>query len=238
MSYERKIWKDYPSEETEINAESLNRMEKGIEEAINGVDELKKSHQVTEIANILYPVGSIYITTNGNFSPADVFGGVWKRWGQGRTLFGVNSADSEIDESEKTGGSKQITLTNENLPKHKHSYTPDGSIAGTVVKGSIGSTDISHTHKYSYYTNDVIGYVSPKKAKYGETTVTAMHDISETKQSRQTESGNKRHSHSFTATQHNHTFTGKKGNTDETGDAKAIDSMPPYITCFFWKRVE
>lgn len=64
-------------------------------------------HLITKLLDAVYPVGSIYITTDDT-SPASFLGGEWERYAQGRTLVGV--ADNET--SEKTGGSE----------RHQHNY--------------------------------------------------------------------------------------------------------------------
>lgn len=59
-----------------------------------------------------YPVGSIYISIN-NVNPSTLFGGTWVSFASGRTLMGVDTAQSEFNSVQKTGGSK-------NLQAHTH----------------------------------------------------------------------------------------------------------------------
>src|SRR5699024_6728084 len=44
---------------------------------------------VKEIMNEIYPVGSIYTSTSET-NPSEKFGGVWKRFGEGKTLIGID----------------------------------------------------------------------------------------------------------------------------------------------------
>ena len=92
---------------------------------------------VKEIMNEIYPVGSIYTSTE-SANPSEKFGGVWERYGEGRTLVGVDEDDSSFNVSSKTGGSKSInlahshtvnshthttkdhTLTIDEIPSHSH----------------------------------------------------------------------------------------------------------------------
>lgn len=55
-------------------------------------------------ADIIYPVGSIYMNVN-NTNPSLLFGGTWEQI-QGKFLVGVDSSDTDFNASEKTGGTK------------------------------------------------------------------------------------------------------------------------------------
>lgn len=57
------------------------------------------------ILDLVYPIGSIYISTSG-INPGGVTGGTWVAWGNGRVLVGVNTSDSDFNTAEKTGGNK------------------------------------------------------------------------------------------------------------------------------------
>ena len=56
-----------------------------------------------------HPVGAIYITTT-NTNPATFLGGTWVRFGQGRTLVGLDEHQGEFNTAEKQGGSKDLPL--------------------------------------------------------------------------------------------------------------------------------
>ena len=45
-----------------------------------------------EIVNLIYPVGSIYISTSST-NPGSLFGGTWQAYGQGRTLIGAGTGN-------------------------------------------------------------------------------------------------------------------------------------------------
>lgn len=55
-------------------------------------------------ADIIYPVGSIYMNVN-NTNPSLLFGGTWEQI-KGKFLVGVDSSDTDFNTSEKTGGTK------------------------------------------------------------------------------------------------------------------------------------
>ena len=50
-----------------------------------------------------------------------------------------------------TGGSKTVTLREDNMPSHSHSFTPSGSISGGEysMAGGLGSTDYAGGHYHS-----------------------------------------------------------------------------------------
>lgn len=84
-----------------------------------------------DIANALYPVGSIYMSVNDT-NPSTFFGGTWEAWGAGKVPVGVDTNDTNFATVEKTGGEKQHTLTIAEMPAHNHTIpcTPtanDGS---------------------------------------------------------------------------------------------------------------
>lgn len=85
--------------------------------------------------NIIYPypyfpVGSVFITVN-NTNPSTYFGGTWVSFGQGRTLVGVNTSDTDFNTPSKTGGAKTVTLTEQQLPKLSGMVSAHGSAEGS-----------------------------------------------------------------------------------------------------------
>lgn len=64
-----------------------------------------------QVLQLIYPVGSVYQTTDQNFDPAVVWGGAWERI-KGRVLVGVDDGDPDFSKAGKTGGKKA----------HNHQY--------------------------------------------------------------------------------------------------------------------
>lgn len=62
----------------------------------------------------VYPVGSVYMTSDDNFNPAEVFGGTWHHVTEDVYLKAVMSGGGS------TGGSKDHVITASNLPPHVH----------------------------------------------------------------------------------------------------------------------
>lgn len=92
------------------------------------------------LLNIVFPVGSVYITAT-NTNPSTFLGGTWTSFGAGQTLVGVNTSDSDFNTVLKTGGAKTVTLTMEQIPSHgNHLYTADWIGNGATV-GKYINTD-------------------------------------------------------------------------------------------------
>ena len=73
------------------------------------------------IINTIFPVGSIFISV-ANTNPSTYLGGTWTAWGSGKVPVGVDTAQTEFNSVEKTGGEKTHTLTTTEIPSHHHSY--------------------------------------------------------------------------------------------------------------------
>ena len=121
------------------------------------------------LLNLVYPVGSIYWSSN-NINPATLFGGTWA---QIKDRFILAAGDSYSNGA--TGGAATVTLTVSNMPSHSHSFTPSGTVGshthsftpnGTVSShshsftpsGTVGShthTGPSHTHSFSGNTGEM-----------------------------------------------------------------------------------
>lgn len=70
--------------------------------------------------NLVYPVGSIYMSVNP-INPSELFPlTAWAEWGKGRVPVGVDTSQTEFNKAEKTGGSKAVTLTVDQIPSHTH----------------------------------------------------------------------------------------------------------------------
>lgn len=83
--------------------------------------EVKPSFDKTEILNMIYPVGSVYMSTS-SANPSTFIGGTWQRYAQGRTIVGVSESESEFSYVGKTGGEKSHRLTNQEIPSHSHGF--------------------------------------------------------------------------------------------------------------------
>ena len=76
---------------------------------------------LASIFGLLYPVGSIYISTLST-NPGTLLGvGTWGVFGAGKTLVSLDSGDTDFDTVEETRGAKTHTLVEAEMPAHTHS---------------------------------------------------------------------------------------------------------------------
>lgn len=75
-------------------------------------DNLQFTMVKTKLLNLIYPVGSIYMSTT-NTNPGSTLGGTWVAWGSGKVPVGIDLTDTDFDTIGKTGGSKYTE-------KHSH----------------------------------------------------------------------------------------------------------------------
>ena len=158
------------------------------------------------ITDLIYPVGSIYMSVNST-SPATLFGGTWVRWGNGRVPVSVNESETEFNTVEKVGGEKIHAMTTAEMPSHTHS-----------VKSQTATTSTNGKHTHSGYSNqDIASGTSSKNriVKGGDNTISGF----------LLENGD-----------HNHTVTIPASTTGSNGNGVGHNNLQPYITCYMWKR--
>jgi len=96
----------------------------------------------TNIADQVYPIGSIFTTVTAYADSAAVVaaigGTTWVAFAAGKMLIGLDSTDTDFDTIEETGGTKTHTLTTAEMPAHTHSY--DAHL-GTGSSGPVSLDD-------------------------------------------------------------------------------------------------
>lgn len=114
--------------------------------------------------NLIYPVGSIYMSTN-NTNPSTLFGGTWERL-EDKFLLGAGQTYTAGD----TGGEATHTLTDAELPATSGSFrtrrmswgtgasSSAANVWGPSGKMSITSTGTSGTDSVAYYSGVTRGY--------------------------------------------------------------------------------
>lgn len=166
----------------------------------------EKGESITEFINVIYPVGALFFSTNST-SPELFFEGT--QWKQIKDTFLLACGDKYKNST--IGGNSEITLKEENIPKHEHS-----------IPKLTGSTNLagSHTHtgRYARYGNSgsnlVLRRISNEDDYRGEDIVTNS-------------SGN-----------HKHTVTTEESSTGSVGEGKPFSIMPRYFTIFVWERIK
>ena len=159
------------------------------------------------ILETTHPIGSLEINITGT-NPSEYLGGVWESFGSGRTLVGVDSNDSDFDTAEETGGEKTHTLTTNEIPAHTHGSK---SLVGTWANWGEGSGMVSSTAN-GYKVTGIVSALTDNN-QYGWGTATGRDQDN--------------CSLKIDAT-HEH---------NSVGGGQAHNNLQPYITVYFWKRV-
>lgn len=94
--------------------------------------------QPSDVLNLVYPVGSIYMSTN-NVSPASFLGGTWARI-QNRFLLAAGGSYP----AGSTGGEATHKITQNELPSHHHAglYWGGDSTNGTPINLNGGTGNV------------------------------------------------------------------------------------------------
>jgi microcystin-dependent protein len=192
---------------------------------VNNANGLTLNNGVLGLEDLLgriYPVGTIYETTNPEFDTAEKiatqFGfGTWEAFGAGRVLVGI-SGDTEFDVIGETGGAKANTLATENLPAHTHSIP--ALTTGTESRSHSHTINHSHVHRGwrnvggSGTTVKSVEQIWNDGEKYGgEPFNGSSGDASQT-----------------------HTHTTPASTTGSTGSGTAINNIQPYIVVYRYIR--
>ena len=88
--------------------------------------------------DLIYPVGSIYMSINAT-NPKELFGGTWEQI-QGRFLLGMSSSYP----AGSTGGEATHTLTSSEIPFHDHDIGQQGNTS-KILPTQIAVDDSSHS---------------------------------------------------------------------------------------------
>lgn len=199
-----------------------------VDNAIAGGGGLTKQ----EIVDFIYPVGSLFISTTST-NPSTYLGGTWERWGQGRVPISVSDTDSDFNAANKTGGEKTHILSTDEMPSHLHAKGTLATSSAGAHEHNVSGTAVSagtHTHK-GWNRNVYSG-----GGNHAALVTTGTSSSSATQKDVASSAGAHEHSVSGTAASagnHSHTIS---GSTASAGSGNAHNNMPPYITCYMWKR--
>ena len=122
------------------------------------VHEKQLNEALEDYLPLLYPVGSIYMSTVDT-SPASFIGGTWERYAQGRVPVGYSSSDSDFDSVGATGGAKTVTLTTSQIPSHSHTGT-DRQLAGRQNGSGAATTSTYRTATAQWNVTEVTEFTN------------------------------------------------------------------------------
>lgn len=213
-----------------------------------------------DVIALIYPVGAIMPTTS-NVNPGTYLTGTtWESFGAGKTLVGVDTADTDFNSAAKTGGAKTVsgqhnhstmshTLTTNEIPNHRHnveshSHSMHHSHADTFSVSSGGTHTHAVQYKGSNFALDGNGSNAGYVLRWGD----ANQLPSDGSKLMAASSG----SHTHTLSGSVSTYSGLTdpaaplttlvggGQSHTHGDTGYTNvdtsTVQPYITCYFWRR--
>lgn len=166
--------------------------------------------------SLMWPVGSIFITVDSR-NPEDILGfGTWEKFAQGRVIVGTGSTTDINNDvgsvvNEQKGGTYNHTLTEDQLPKHKHAVDFE-----TAEEGSHTHDVDLRVHSYAITNNNF--WACPSGDIAGEDKRFQNQQGAKTKQ----------------GGAHKHAI---KGDTAETGKGETFPLVQPFIGVNMWKRL-
>jgi hypothetical protein len=156
---------------------------------------------VDNMIDKIYPVGSIYLGVN-SINPTELFGGEWEQIEDKFLLAaGTNHASGE------TGGEETHTLSESEMPSHKHDVAVPNS-------GSCETDTDTHNHYFGRSLSAASGSARHYPDGSANNTVNTNSDT-----------------HSHTVPDHSHSVS-----ESDKGSSQAHNNMPPYLSVFMWKR--
>ena len=179
-----------------------------------------KRFPITALANLLYPVGSYYWSSNPT-DPGTLFGGTWE---QIKDRFILAAGGTYAVNA--TGGEASHVLSVNEMPSHSHSAS-SGSAGNHNHSASTGSAG-NHLHAIEIKgtADEMAGASLTANGPFiNRGIVSGGWRYTQ-------ENGN--HSHSVTVNAngaHSHTIS-----VSATGGSAAHNNMPPYIVAYCWHR--
>ena len=101
-----------------------------------------------DIIDVVYPVGTIFITTSSTNPGTYLTGTTWAAYGEGRVLVGLDSGDADFNSPGETGGTSTHAITTAQLPSHAHNikqfpgYNQSGGVWLSFLTGRYNALPI------------------------------------------------------------------------------------------------
>ena len=208
-----------------------------------------------DIVDLIYPVGSIYITMNST-NPSTLFGGTWEAFGQGRVLIGAGTGNDGSTSlsftAGGTGGEYKHALTTSEIPSHTHRFrgTTEANnhshthtyVKATGVRGHKLTEAEIPAHTHAVPTPGYYAALSTPNTGFGAFAVVNPPIDKKDGYSTGSIGGSRSHNHELSTSSvasgsesqnHTHTFSGITGNA---GSGSSHNNIQPYIVVYMWKR--
>lgn len=168
---------------------------------------IKRTPIVNQIIDMIYPIGSTYISVN-SVNPSFLFGGTWE---QLKDKFLLASGDTYSNGA--TGGSATVSLSASQMPRHNHSTNSHYHTASETNEYYVTSTSSGASNKRVTVPTSGSNYADVQSSStFHHRTVTGSASPS-TK------------------------YTGGTGSTEAYQNGSAHENMPPYLVVYMWKRI-
>ena len=227
--------------------------------------ETLKTSLTTSILNKAYPVGSIYITTTTE-SPGSFLGGTWERYGEGRVLMGVGTAEDVEGYSRTISSGEGSGYWKIRNVAHTHTFNHTHSDTFSVASGGSHSHTMNHTHGDNFSIASAGAHThkigSDRDAAQGSYCDSVHSGSSGAQYVRGYTSSNGAHTHTLNGSvstysgstssggSHSHTLSGAvstyNGSTSSAGvtvtsassgiSNSNLYNTPPYVGVYVWKR--
>ena len=186
---------------------------------INGMPyvESKKvmeDHKENEFLDMVYPVGSIYMSMNST-NPHKLFGGEWERLKDTFLLASgdiYNADPSHVSTAQR--GSATVSLTQSQMPRHTH-------------------TQNQHQHKANRTNGEFVTRDGTKTFGIGEKGASSGTSHYSPSIASDDNWWGAEYTANATAT---NKYTGGVGSLESESDGVAHENMPPYMSVYMWKR--
>ncbi|MDO5827312.1 MAG: hypothetical protein Q4Q19_03520 [Methanobrevibacter sp.] len=185
---------------------------KTITNALNdkaGLNHTHLSEQILDLIDVIYPIGSIYMSVN-NVNPASLFGGEWE---QIKDKFLLSSGDVYSNQSE--GGSADAVVVKHNHTQNSHNHTQNSH--GHLPSGGDSRRFMSSPNGCGW--SELAGANVSGSGYYYVATNSTSHNVYNEGIG------------TTVATNQAATATNKEAGVDGTGK-----NLPPYLAVNVWKR--
>ena len=210
---ELKVLKEYDIVLTIPNGKSVSGLEFVFKSSSADVSASISQENVTGITDLVYPVGSIYMSVN-NTSPATLFGGTWE---QLKDKFLLSAGN--IYTNGNTGGEATHTLTINEMPRHTHEQYEHNHRGKYHSHNTSTEDEYFVTSEIATANNTSVSYnASGNRIVDGQTNgVPSFHHRESTSSSLVT-------------------LYGETASNKNTGGSQEHNNMPPYLVVYMWKR--
>ena len=87
----------------------------------------------SDILDIIYPIGTLYYTEDTNFDPNEKFNGAWELI-KGAFIWSIDPDDSSLNTAKQTGGEREHTLIQNEMPMHNHAQYVTSNSGGPAIR--------------------------------------------------------------------------------------------------------